>query len=76
MIIRISHRTTVAGYTGAPSLHAVESWPDDMPLPAIGDRIDWPSIDSTTPDGRVRGRVTGRTFSETGVLVFVEEARP
>jgi hypothetical protein len=68
--ITISHRVNVGGFALEPTLHAVR-WPDGWPVPAQTDRIDVHDVEGEL----VRGRVTGRTFTDAAVMLFVEEAR-
>lgn len=84
MKITISHRAVIDGFPMTPTMHAVQLV-DGAPVPSIGDRIDF-KIDGRVrisvgePDAyaaaeRVRGHVTMRMHTDTGVMLFVEEVR-
>lgn len=70
MTLTISHRVNIDGFAHEPTLHAIRL-PDGWPVPALTDRIDVHSVDGVP----VRGRVIGRTFTDAGVMLMVEEAR-
>ena len=70
MTVIVSHRVNIDGFAHDPTLHVL-AWPADRPIPALADRLDT----HDTEGAPLRGKVIGRTWTDGGVTLYVEEAR-